>query len=121
MIDVPDDIQEAVVKKFRDNYPEYYGSENNAAKMRQVVESLVDAGHSYSSDVLALAWNHLNAAGQLEQAEVERAEVSPVEMTYANHIDSLARNEHRMTDGELEKSLLSAGIWVPKRSGSMWR
>lgn len=116
MFDVPDDIQEAVAKKFSDSYPEYFGSENNAAMMRQAVEELCEAGYAFSGDTLAVAYHGLNAGGHFEQPEAEMVEASNEEMTYARHIDSLANNADRMTDLELEKSLRSAGIYVSSRS-----
>lgn len=121
MIDVPEQITNAVAQKFCDSYPEFHLSAANAAKLSQAFEQLVDAGHPYSSDTLALAYNHLSAGGQFERAEPKVVELPEEEMRYARHIETLAEKADRMTDAELEKSLLSAGVWVPKRNGSMWR
>ena len=82
---IPDYIQESVAQKFRNSYPEYHARPKNAALMPEAVKQLVDAGHPFSADTLAHAFNHLDAGGHFEQPEVERIEMSREEMTHASH------------------------------------
>lgn len=122
MIDVPQPITDAIAQKFKDSYPEYHNSPKNAQLLGQAFNTLVDAGHPYSSDSLAAAYHALNAGGQLEQPEVEEViEIPKEEARQRWQIDKLATTAETLSDDQLDKALLSLGVYVPKRNGSMWR
>lgn len=80
--------------------------------LRAAVEELCNAGHPFSADTLALAFNHLDAGGKFEQPEAEMVEISDDEDRRRRHIESLSANAEKMTDWELEKNLRAAGIYV---------
>src|SRR5215469_1434186 len=97
-MDIPDDIQEAVVKQFTSRYPEYSATEKNAALMREAVDRLCEAGHPFHTDTLALAFNFIEAAKGFEQPEQEVVEVSNEEMVRQKHVENLAARAETLTD-----------------------
>src|SRR5215831_60275 len=112
-MEIPDHIQTAVANEFAKRYPEFYGSPQNAKVLSELTEKYTDAGYPFAIDTLASAYHQLRAAGALEQPEEEVIEVSGEEWTRKHQIETLAINESRMSDWELERNLRSAGIYVP--------